>query len=645
MTSDYYKTLFADVPFPGLVIHPETWQILAANRKMTEFSGYKLDDIIGKNIRNLLPDYKLAEVNPGKDSNSQTKKKQPSLIDRGAFSLVHSNLHRITVSVKSYSLPYDENPTLVIFEPDQVRKEMLDAMPSADFWQTMESISRAANGPVLSASIKRIINISQAITGAEKIVIYKMAEDQPVLRKWLSSDQTASFPNPLSAQELVSLSDTQLWKPGHRTLNTLHRYARQEKFSYLAAAPLGEKHALVGLVVLAGASSPVNNLINFTQYLSGVLSLVLERYNWRKNVEKDVEACQSRINSANIVEERISDGLILLGKTLEIKRLNSSAETILGYNHQEVKGQHVSKILIGTELLNQALRNAQDSNATFRLGDNTRLYRRNGESFQAVIRIFPIIRGKLVEEILVLIQDLSEQEFIKQQAQHLEQRAFLGEVTATFAHEIRNPVHNISTGLQLMAYNLPKDDPKQRDIDLMIQDCDRIAELIKSVLAFSKPVDYEMENVDIVQMLKHLYERLRSRIARNKVESDLQISPECPSVFGNMHALEQVINNLVSNALQAMEPDGGRLVIKAHPIQTPEGRQFVEISVADTGRGIPKENQERIFQPFFTTEKKGTGLGLAVSKRILTAHRGTIRLTSFPGGTVFHIQLPASKTQ
>jgi signal transduction histidine kinase len=92
-----------------------------------------------------------------------------------------------------------------------------------------------------------------------------------------------------------------------------------------------------------------------------------------------------------------------------------------------------------------------------------------------------------------------------------------------------------------------------------------------------------------------------------------------------------------------MEPDGGRLVIKTHPLNTPEGRQFVEISIADTGRGIPKENQDRIFQPFFTTEKKGTGLGLAVSKRILTAHKGTIRLTSFPGGTIFHIQLPASK--
>jgi PAS domain S-box-containing protein len=623
-------------------MHAETWDILAANQKSFEFTGYPTDQLTGFNIRTLLPGYNLKSPQVEPTALSQ-KSKQPILLERSSFELVHANQNTIPASVKSYKLPQNKKRILVIFETEQTKKGSKPPIPPTEFWRMLETITIATNDPDLPSALRRIISASQSISGAEHILIYKMAEDQPVLKILASSKNTNAFPDQLSAQELISLSTTQIWKPGRRTQNIIQRHARQEKLGYAATSPLGEPHAIVGLIIFAGASAPDANLLPFIQYINGILSTLIERHTQRENIEKDFESFQIRINTANMIENRISDGLILLTNNLKIKRMNLAAETILGYNHQEVKDQFVSKILIGAESLNQALHNAQNSSSTFRLGDNISLYRRNGESFQAIVRIFPVLRGKTVEEILVLIQDLSEQEFIKKQAQQLEQRAFLGEVTATFAHEIRNPVHNISTGLQLMAFNLPNDDPKQQDINLMIQDCDRLAELIKSVLAFSKPVDYEMENFDIGQMLKQLLERLRGRISRAKVDFDLQIAADCPPVYGNMHALEQVINNLVSNALNAMDPDGGRLVIKTHHLTTPEGRQQVEISIADTGRGIPKEIQDRIFQPFFTTERKGTGLGLAVSKRILTAHKGTIRLTSFPGGTVFQVQLPASK--
>ena len=105
-----------------------------------------------------------------------------------------------------------------------------------------------------------------------------------------------------------------------------------------------------------------------------------------------------------------------------------------------------------------------------------------------------------------------------------------------------------------------------------------------------------------------------------------------------------------------MSDEGGHLAIKIQSVNTsnkrvlvpherwltPERLSYVEVSVADTGPGIPRELQEKIFQPFFTTNKNGSGLGLAISKRIITAHKGNIYLTSFPGGTVFHVQIPTS---
>ena len=113
-------------------------------------------------------------------------------------------------------------------------------------------------------------------------------------------------------------------------------------------------------------------------------------------------------------------------------------------------------------------------------------------------------------------------------------------------------------------------------------------------------------------------------------------------MLGNLRALEQVFSNLINNALQAMSQIGsGDLALKVQPDHSEEGVESVEVSVADTGPGIPKELQERIFQPFFTTKPNGTGLGLAITKRIITAHKGNIQVSSFPGGTVFHVQLPA----
>jgi signal transduction histidine kinase len=103
-----------------------------------------------------------------------------------------------------------------------------------------------------------------------------------------------------------------------------------------------------------------------------------------------------------------------------------------------------------------------------------------------------------------------------------------------------------------------------------------------------------------------------------------------------------VFSNLITNALQAMGDNGGNLVLKVQPSITPEGRSYLEVSVADTGPGIPKESLDRIFNPFFTTGQNGTGLGLAIAKRVVTAHKGNLWVESFPVGTIFHVQFPAT---
>ena len=114
-------------------------------------------------------------------------------------------------------------------------------------------------------------------------------------------------------------------------------------------------------------------------------------------------------------------------------------------------------------------------------------------------------------------------------------------------------------------------------------------------------------------------------------------------MLGDKRSLEQVFTNIISNAVQVMSERGsGTLNIKISKDQTPSGKEIIQIDLADNGPGIPLEHQTKIFDPFYTTNPNGTGLGLSITKQIITAHRGNITLTSFPGATVFHIQLPTA---
>jgi signal transduction histidine kinase len=227
----------------------------------------------------------------------------------------------------------------------------------------------------------------------------------------------------------------------------------------------------------------------------------------------------------------------------------------------------------------------------------------------------------------------------------LEQRAILGEVTSVFAHEVRNPINNISTGLQLMAMNLPAKDPNVEVCKRLQQDCDRLAELMKSVLAFARPIEPKMEPVDLGQLIRRLLERWHPQMARANIQHHLQIDSATPPMLGDVRPLEQVFTNLINNAMQVLSDSnqGGTLTLKVRPIKPWGEHEQVEVSVIDNGPGIPDDVRERIFEPFFTTRRGGTGLGLAITKRIVTAHKGTIQVTSIPGATVFQIRFPAAK--
>jgi len=251
-----------------------------------------------------------------------------------------------------------------------------------------------------------------------------------------------------------------------------------------------------------------------------------------------------------------------------------------------------------------------------------------------------------IQGILIFVQDISKEEKVRIQTQQLERRALVGQMNAIFAHEIRNPINNISSGIQLLDKILPEAF-QQRDVLKGINDdCDRLTHIVDTVLTFSKSQSYHKNPIDLPALIGQILNRWVPRMKRTSVTHVLKVEPDLPHVLGDDRALGQVFNNLISNAVRAMEEtDGGVLSVRLQSIRKTSGATGIQVDVLDTGPGIPLEVQDHIFEPFFTTKSDGTGLGLSITKQIITMHEGTIALVPLPEGTSFQIILPGANEE
>jgi two-component system sensor histidine kinase AtoS len=634
LRNEELESLIEQLPHAAILVDVQSWRVLMTNARFGELTAYTRGELSGLEIRALLPEWQ-----PGLAMASTPEERPATSLQPVIQPLVRRNRTRLNVQIMTVPAGPRLKNLLVIAEAADPARWPFEQQRLRRLWNGLNEVIGALQVDGFEAAINGLLKASGLLTNTKSLAVYRLQENNPQLRRCASLGPEDLFPEHLSAQDLAHLSRPKVWEAGKRPSSMLHQSARAAGMAFLASAPIGQANAIVGVVAI-GDEQPAD--IEFVEQaarlVAGAATVIFQRHAWGENLQARLIEQSAQTRFAAAIEERVREGILTLGPELQILRMNPAVEIMMGYAENEVVGQPVEKVLIGPEGLMPALIAAQQGNPTYNLG-SAHLYRRNGEAFLALVRIFPVTNEGKIEQIIVFIEDLSEQEQIRLHTQQLEHRALLGEVTAIFAHEVRNPINNISTGLQLMALNLLPDDPGQENITRMMQDCDRLAELIKSVLAFSRPADYEMEPLDLTGLLQHLLERLRPRIARLNVDYQFRIEPECPPIRGNLRALEQVFSNLITNALQAMGEQGGNLFIKVQPVHQ-DGHIYVEVSVADTGPGIPKELQERVFQPFFTTERGGTGLGLAIAKRIITAHKGTIRLTSFPGGTIFHVQIP-----
>ena len=622
------------IPQEAFLIDLHKNRILLANAKIAELTAFTRAELTNSRIEDLLPNLSNQIENFPEFENNITF--QDAIRTHMGSS--------IDVDIQVDRLSQQGSWGLATLEPIALNElKAAEQKRQVDLYEDLYSLASTIQETKINQALQTAIELGHRLTGADHLAIYLVKSDYPGYELTLTWGSGCNFPQTIHPEETDDLGKPIIWNPGKRATNPLFQAARAGKYTYMASFPLGGRNATIGLLVLAatkGNQSAVNASIS--KILAATLSGIIQQNTLRDNLLVDELRMKRELVIGERIKEFTKDGTILLSPELMIEDLNPEAETLLGYATREICGQLVSNVLIGPSNLIPALQAAQEGISSPNLGE-VHLHRRDGVAFLAHVSTMPVLIDNKVEGILIFFRDLSAHEAYEIRSQQLEQRALLGEVTAIFAHEVRNPINNISTGLQLMSMNLPEDDPNQEIIGRLSDDCNRLTHLMQSVLTFSRPPENKFQEVDLETLIPTLLERWRPRLARLNVRHEFLVAAENSTIMGDPRTLEQVFSNLIGNSVEAMKKNGGVLTINIRAHQQEGNRKHVEINVIDDGPGIPEELIDRIFEPFVTTNRNGTGLGLSIAKRIVTAHKGTICASSIPGGTVFQVIFPLAE--
>ena len=247
-----------------------------------------------------------------------------------------------------------------------------------------------------------------------------------------------------------------------------------------------------------------------------------------------------------------------------------------------------------------------------------------------------------------MIRDVDDSQIeLKKSQQHLveaEKMALVGKLAAGMAHSIRNPFTSVKMRLFSLNRSLELNETQQEDLNVISEEIRHIDTIVQNFLEFSRPPRLNMQRVSPSTVVDSTIQLLSHRLKSYKVSLTIDRGKPLPPVRIDPDQLKEVFVNLIINACEAME-SGGYIVITEKETISKNGNRAVVIQVTDDGPGVPKDFQDKILQPFFTTKEEGTGLGLSIVKRIIEEHNGSLDLISKEGdGTTFIITLSIKET-
>jgi len=396
------------------------------------------------------------------------------------------------------------------------------------------------------------------------------------------------------------------------------------------------------------AHSTINAITDSTDRVIGFVEIIRD-ITKRKTLERELRETKEFLE--NIMESSV-DGILTTDLKGKITYQNRAMEEIVQYPREEVLGTHISRFY------RTGIQQARDIMQLLRESERAENYEmevigKDGEILSILTSLF-LLRNEDGEAIGTagIFKDISEQKRLEARLKAAQVRLVedskmraLGELVAGVAHELNNPLMASQTILHVILKNLPKDSPEKERLGLIRKCNDRIERIVDHLREFSRQTRPEFLEMDVNQPIENALMITGQQLLNHNITIEKHLSDGLPKVLGDPNQLEQVLLNLISNAKDALVDINGakKLTFNSRRIEE-NGSIWVLVSVKDTGVGIPKEDLEKVFEPFFSTKPvgKGTGLGLSLCFGIIEAHNGHLEIRSEPGkGTEVSIFIPA----
>ncbi|MGZ3523916.1 MAG: PAS domain S-box protein [Thermodesulfobacteriota bacterium] len=365
----------------------------------------------------------------------------------------------------------------------------------------------------------------------------------------------------------------------------------------------------------------------------------------RKKMERELKEANDFLR--NLIESSV-DGIIVTDMKGDILIFNKGAENLLGYTSEEV----VEKMNIRSIYQPGVAKEVMDKLRSPDFGGVGKLTsfpifhkRKNGELIEGDLSASIIYDEKGNEIASVgIFKDLRERLRIERELQKMqeallqsEKLAAMGRLTSQIAHELNNPIYGIMNTLELLKTEIPPESKRRRILELSLSEIQRLSEMLRNMLSFSKPEEEKRRPVRIDDLIEGILLVMEKQMRESNIQVETSFDPDIPEIMASTNQMRQVMLNLFKNAKEAM-PKGGTLFVR-----TSKEDNRILIHIRDTGIGIPEEIRGKIFEAFFTTKQKvkGVGLGLSVCYGIIKDHGGDIKVESQEGkGTTFAISLP-----
>lgn len=353
----------------------------------------------------------------------------------------------------------------------------------------------------------------------------------------------------------------------------------------------------------------------------------------------------------NIINS-IQDAVIVVTDEGKIVLFNPAAEELMGISARRVLGEKYENIFQKNENLIRQITETLRTQES-RSNSDSQIKRFDGKKVPAgiVSSILCNSRGDK-EGVIILIRDLTRIKDLEEEVKRKERLAALGTLAAGVAHEIRNPMGAVKGATQLLKAEINDSRNLNEYCSVIVKEIERIDGIIESLLDIARPMRFIFKPVNIHQVIDKVLFLMQKNFKEKDILCIRIFDPSLPLITADEGRLAQVFMNIISNSCDAMIKSG-RLIITTKiasdsffsRIDTGSGfNSMIEISIADEGRGIPKEIKDRVFDLFFTTKDKGTGLGLSICHRIIEEHKGLIRVQSEEEqGTTFTIYLPIQR--